>query len=96
MTWIFHEIVPRLQVGVVVHVHDFFLPREYPENWVMEGRGWNETYLVRSFLSYNSSFEILWGAQYMIDNHLESVARVFPLGESLARGGGSLWFRRVR
>jgi len=39
-------------------VHDFFLPEEYPENWVMEGRGWNETYLVRSFLSYNTSFAL--------------------------------------
>lgn len=42
VTWIFHEILPRLTPGVVVHIHDFFLPGEYPELWVMEGWGWND------------------------------------------------------
>jgi peptidoglycan/LPS O-acetylase OafA/YrhL/predicted O-methyltransferase YrrM len=96
VTWIFHEIIPRLKVGVVVHVHDIFLPREYPEAWVLEGRGWNETYLVRSFLGYNGSFEVLWGTQYMLENHTAALAHTFPLGESASRGGGSLWFRRIR
>jgi peptidoglycan/LPS O-acetylase OafA/YrhL/predicted O-methyltransferase YrrM len=96
VTWIFHEIIPRLQAGVVVHVHDFFLPREYPEQWVMEGRGWNETYLVRSFLSYNDSFEVVWATQYMLDHHPDAISRAFRPGDSLYRGGGSLWFRRTR
>ena len=52
--WIFHEILPRLAVGVYVHIHDVFLPGDYPEPWVNEGWGWNESYLVRSFLSYNA------------------------------------------
>jgi peptidoglycan/LPS O-acetylase OafA/YrhL/predicted O-methyltransferase YrrM len=97
VTWIFHEIIPRLQAGVVVHVHDFFLPYEYPENWVMEGRGWNETYLVRSFLGYNSSFEVLWATQYMLERYPDSIARAFrPDDDSIARAGGSLWFQRIR
>jgi len=96
VTWIFHEIVPRLRVGVVVHVHDVFLPEEYPENWVMEGRGWNESYLVRSFLSYNSSFAITWGTRYMVLNHLEAVRRAFRLSPADSLAGASLWFQRVR
>ncbi|MFZ2113276.1 MAG: acyltransferase family protein [Solirubrobacteraceae bacterium] len=96
VNWIFHEIVPRLPVGVVVHVHDFFLPREYPEQWVLEGRGWNETYLVRSFLSYNDSFEVIWATQYMLDYHPDEISWAFPSSDSNSRGGGSLWFKRIR
>ena len=33
VTWIFHEILPRLSTGVIVHIHDFYLPGEYPEPW---------------------------------------------------------------
>lgn len=40
VTTLFHEILPRLRPGVLVHIHDIFLPHEYPEPWVMEGWGW--------------------------------------------------------
>jgi predicted O-methyltransferase YrrM len=96
VTWIFHEIVPRLKKGVVVHVHDFFLPEEYPEVWVEQGRGWNESYLVRSFLSYNDAFHILWAVRYMLIYHDDAVTRAFRLRDNANRAGGSLWFQRVR
>jgi predicted O-methyltransferase YrrM len=95
VTWIFHEIVPRLAPGVVVHIHDFFLPGEYPEPWVLEGWGWNETYLVRSFLTFNDVFEIIWGTQYMLVNHSDDVVAAFPgFQRYLAMRGASLWIRR--
>jgi predicted O-methyltransferase YrrM len=95
VTWIFHEILPRLAPGVVIHIHDFFLPGEYPELWVMEGWGWNETYLVQSFLTFNNAFEIIWGTQYMLINHADDVLEAFPdFKRYLAMGGASLWIRR--
>ena len=31
----------------MVHIHDIFLPDEYPKRWVIdEGRNWNEQYVV--------------------------------------------------
>ncbi len=96
VTWIFHEIVPRLAPGVVVHIHDFFLPDEYPESWVMEGRGWNESYLVRSFLAYNDAFRVLWASRYMLKHHAAAVARAFPIDPDAHTPAGSLWFQRVR
>jgi SAM-dependent methyltransferase/predicted O-methyltransferase YrrM len=96
VTWIFHEIVPRLAAGVYVHIHDVFLPGDYPEPWVMEGWGWNETYLVRSFLSYNNAFEIVWGSQYMTQHHPQKVLNAFPEQvEYSDRAGGALWIRRT-
>jgi hypothetical protein len=76
--WIFGEVIPRLAPSVHVHVHDIFLPGDYPEPWVSAGWGGNEIYLVRSFLSYNSTFEVVWGAQYMLQNHPEAVLAAFP------------------
>jgi predicted O-methyltransferase YrrM len=95
VTWIFHEILPRLAQGVIVHVHDVFLPGEYPEPWVMQGWGWNEAYLVQSFLAFNEVFEIIWGTQYMLINHHDDVLAAFPGFQAyLAMGGASLWIRR--
>jgi hypothetical protein len=37
------SILPRLAEGVLVHLHDIFLPGEYPKHWVLdEHRFWNE------------------------------------------------------
>jgi predicted O-methyltransferase YrrM len=97
VTWIFHEIIPRLAPGVLVHIHDFYLPGEYPVPWVLEGWGWNETYLVRSFLTFNDAFDIIWGALYMLVNCHGDVLAAFPDSRQshLAMGGASLWLRRI-
>jgi SAM-dependent methyltransferase/predicted O-methyltransferase YrrM len=95
VVWIVEEIVPRLGSGVFIHVHDIFLPGDYPEPWVAEGWGWNEMYLVRAFLTFNDQFEIVWGAQYMIQKHFDEVLAAFPeYGQHAHKGGGSLWLRR--
>jgi SAM-dependent methyltransferase len=94
VVWIFHEIVPRLAPGVYVHIHDVFLPGEYPEQWVMEGWGWNESYLVRSFLTFNDQFEVVWGTQYMLSQHHQEVLRAFPALARYQPSGAALWLRR--
>jgi SAM-dependent methyltransferase/predicted O-methyltransferase YrrM len=94
VNWLFLEIIPRLEPGVVVHIHDVFVPGEYPEVWVMDGWGWNECYLVRAFLTFNDQFEILWGAQYMLSNHPATVYGAFKGLQRYPPGGGSLWIRR--
>ncbi|MGD9702376.1 MAG: class I SAM-dependent methyltransferase [Acidimicrobiia bacterium] len=88
------ELLPALAPGVVVHFHDMFPGFEYPAPWVFEGRSWTELYLVRAFLQYNDSFEImLWpNLLAMLDHH--EVVRRFPLAG--ANIGGSLWLRKVK
>lgn len=95
VTWLFHEVIPRLRPGVLIHIHDIFLPHEYPEPWVVEGWGWNEMYLLRSFLLFNSAFEILWGTAYMLTFHRDHVQGAFPeFRKYEAMAGGSMWLRR--
>jgi hypothetical protein len=43
VNYLFLEVLPRLKPGVIVHVHDIFLPFEYRRDWVLdEFRFWTE------------------------------------------------------
>jgi hypothetical protein len=87
------RILPALQPGVVVHVHDVHYPFEYPRTWVLEGRAWNEAYVLRAFLTYNDAFRILLFNSFLAAFHHDEVVRRLPL---LADGfGSSLWLERV-
>lgn len=48
VTVFFLEVLPRLKPGVLVHVHDVFLPADYPPAWNM--RGYSEQYLLGAML----------------------------------------------
>jgi methyltransferase family protein len=88
------KVLPSLRPGVIVHFHDIGWPFEYPREWVLEGRAWNEAYFLRSFLQFNAAFEILYFNAYLESCHPEAVAAKLP---ACAGGGGaSLWLRRAR
>lgn len=76
VNYLFFEIIPRLNPGVIIHLHDIFYPFEYPHKWLKQGMVWNELFLLRSFLQYNDNYEILY-FQNMIEKlyktKLESV-----------------------
>lgn len=58
VTVFFLEVLPRLQSGVIVHVHDIALPYDYPPEW--RDRFYSEQYLLACcLLSSNNRFEIL-------------------------------------
>lgn len=96
VNYLFFEIIPRLKPGVMIHLHDIFLPMEYPKKWVIEeGRNWNEQYLLRAFLQFNNSFEVIWASNFMATYHHDAVNSVFPRFPELG-GGGSIWLRRYR
>ena len=89
---IFFRILPMLRPGVRVHFHDVFYPFEYPESWIMEGKAWNEDYLLRAFLQFNRDFEIEIFPNYLIHFHREFFQKNMPL--CLRDSGGSIWLLR--
>jgi hypothetical protein len=89
---LFFSILPRLRRGVLVHIHDIFFPYEYPLEWLREGRAWNESYLLRAFLQYNSAFEIILFNSYLGNQFPEFVKEHMPLLG--VRSGGSIWLRK--
>ena len=93
VNYLFLEVLPRLNPGVIVHVHDIFLPFEYRRHWVLnEFRFWTEQYLLQAFLTFNSEFEVLLANYYLSRYHKEHLRAAFP---DLPRWiGGSFWIRR--
>lgn len=85
------NILTNLNSGVLIHFHDVFYPFEYPKEWVLEGRNWNEDYLLRAFLTYNNSFEILHFSQFIHNHHKEAFQNM-PL--TYKNTGGNLWIRK--
>jgi hypothetical protein len=93
VNYLFLEVLPRLKPGVIVHVHDIFLPYEYPRDWVLdEFRFWTEQYLLKAFLAFNSEFEVLMANSYLSNRYQEDLKAAFPTLP--AWGGGSFWMRR--
>jgi predicted O-methyltransferase YrrM len=89
---ILFDILPLLQSGVIIHFHDIFWPFEYPKEWIKEGRAWNEIYLLRAFLEFNSEFELLFFANYLHQHHQNWFQDNMPL--YLKNAGGNIWLRK--
>ena len=93
VNYLFLEVLPRLKPGVIVHVHDIFLPFDYPRDWVLdEFRFWTEQYLLQAFLTFNSEFEVLLANSYLHLYHRSDLKTAYPSLTSW--GGGSFWMRR--
>ena len=93
VNYLFLEVLPRLNPGVIVHVHDILFPFDYRRDWVMdEFRFWTEQYLLQAFLAFNSQFEVLAANSYLGHYYLDDFKATFPT--SPWWGGGSFWMRR--
>ena len=90
---LFGEVLPSLRPGVYVHVHDVFYPFEYPAEWVFGGRYWTEAYLLRAFLQFNRSFELVLFNHFVQRQHRAWLERRLPL--CVEDTGGSIWLRRI-
>jgi predicted O-methyltransferase YrrM len=89
---LFFEIVPRLRPGVRIHVHDIFLPAEYPKDWVIgENRSWTEQYVLRALLMHSTHLRVVFGCAHAYYRHREALARALGLAPEAVYGGGSLW-----
>jgi hypothetical protein len=93
---LFFDVLPRLAPGVRIHIHDIFLPHEYPQEWVLQdNRSWNEQYLVRALLMYSVGFRVVFGCSYAYYRFPEDVARALALPSGRGFAGGSLWIERL-
>lgn len=96
--FLYLQVLPILNPGVLVHVHDIFTPRDYLEQWVLEDvRFWNEQYLLEAFLSLNVRFEVIAALNFLMRHYPDELLSVCPvLREQVShREPGSFWIRRV-
>jgi hypothetical protein len=93
----FFEVMPRLKPGVVVHIHDIFVPDDYPADWKL--RLYNEQYILAAMLMCEKPpFRVIAPIAFIgHDGALsERAKRVFVSstgGRDIPfRQGGSFWF----
>ncbi len=73
------QIVPQMAPGVLIHFHDIFTPLDYPEKFVMTNLCfWGEQYLLESFMTFNSSFKVMWASSAMQQSHPDILSSAFP------------------
>lgn len=89
------DVLPRLAAGVVVHIHDVFLPFEYPRDFAEKfGLYWNEQYLVQAFLSMNPGYEVLLSGAALTRLRTDEFISTVPAGVP-SEGSGAFWIRRT-
>ncbi len=96
VNFLYFEVLPRLCTGVRVHVHDIFLPHDYPREWVIiENRSWNEQYILRALLMHSNAYQVVFGCSYAHWRFPDLVRGALALPKGHAFGGGSFWIERV-
>jgi len=93
VTVVFLEILPLLKPGVIVHVHDIYLPYDYP--LFMTERFYNEQYVLGAMITANPQrYKTLMPCFYVSEN-TELAAKLSPLwqksDERIEKHGGSYW-----
>ncbi len=88
----YFEILPRLKRGVLIHIHDIFYPFTYPEKWVLEGRAYNEAYLVRALLMNSNAYKIVFWNDFMFFKYGHKMEECGLPWNVL--NGSSLWIRK--
>ena len=90
------EVLPKLKKGVIVHIHDIYLPYDYPQ--FMCDRFYTEQYGLAMYLLANSEkYEPLL-PNYFIFEDKELSNQIEPIWHSpnlknVERHGGSFWLR---
>ncbi len=86
------DVLPALAPGVLVHVHDIFLPYEYPRRWHEEsGFHWAEQYLLQAFLAGNPGFEVRAATFALCRDRPDAMARLAPTWRPGAEAS-AFWF----
>lgn len=86
------EVLPRLAPGVLVHIHDVFMPFDYPRAWYERGTYVAEQWLVQALLTDSDGFTVLAAAHALARER--DLARLIPSVDQADGGPAALWLRR--
>ncbi|WP_316897679.1 class I SAM-dependent methyltransferase [Pseudodesulfovibrio indicus] len=87
-----NRVLPRLNPGVWVHVHDIFLPHGYPDAW--EWRGYNEQNLAAALLAGGDRFKVRFASAY-IRRHMADAVNGWPIPRPAESFETSLWLEKI-
>lgn len=92
----FMEILPRLKKGVIVHIHDIYLPYDYPQ--FMCDRFYTEQYGLAFYLLANPTKYHTIFPNYFVSEDKELSTQLSPMWNhenlnGVERHGGSFWLK---
>jgi Methyltransferase domain len=92
----FMEVLPKLPVGVIVHIHDIYLPYDYPQ--FMCDRFYSEQYLLAAFILANPKRYRPIMPNYFVSEDKELSAMLdsvwaHPNLQGVEKHGGSFWLQ---
>jgi hypothetical protein len=93
------EIIPRLNSGVYVHIHDISLPMPYSTSYYHSHWYWNEQYVLQTLLTNNDKLEVVWAGNYLFHKYPKEMTTAFSPGYDMMRkiypqaGPCSFWIR---
>ena len=95
LPFLFCEVLPSLPANVLVHVHDVFLPYDYPGSYAR--RFYTEQYLLHALLVHSAKFEIVFAAHHMAREHPQAMQAAFgaAVGRDRLFFGASFWMRTL-
>jgi predicted O-methyltransferase YrrM len=88
-----NRVLPRLPAGVIVHIHDIFLPFDYPPVWGW--RAYNEQQGVLPLMAtgaYAPLFSSVWARQRLGERLAQSVVARLPMPQEAM--STSLWLEK--
>ena len=91
---LFNRILPMLPPGVLVHIHDVFLPDDYPASWAW--RGYNEQLSIPSMV-LSGGYEIVFSSHY-VRHHTAAILAGTIVEELVLPKTAfetSLWLRKI-
>jgi Methyltransferase domain len=96
VTVCFLELLPLLKKGVIVHVHDIYLPYDYPQ--FMCDRAYSEQYVLGAFILANPDKFKTICPNFYISEDAELSKILAPIWEhenlkTVERHGGSYWLQ---
>lgn len=96
VTICFLELLPYLKKGVIIHIHDIYLPYDYPQ--FMCDRFYNEQYMLASFILANAEKYKSILPNYFISEDKELSEIISSMWNhsnllNVERHGGSFWLK---
>ncbi len=90
------QLLPIINKGVLIHIHDIFSPRNYLQEWISEEvRLWDEQYLLEAFLYYNNSFRIEYSLNYLKNDYYDETSKIL-LNLTRESQPASFWMQKIK
>lgn len=102
--FLYLEVLPNLNKGVLIHIHDISFPYNvpYPPKLRIFGRTWpvfwNEAMVLQAFLCFNEKFKIIMSTpliRYYDEIFLQHNIPIYESTEQNPHAFSSIWLQKV-